>query len=182
MVVALKHGEIRDVDAQGEYLDKLEFKEGDGLYFLIADGNRRGSAATLITQWYKEGQYDGTPAKKASVERLVNQGVPCVVHLAHDMDDVHRLRKEIQTAHHRIGQLKWQPYADAYNLQERFKELRALGFEASYCLKTLSEEMDIEKRALKRELRSLDLLEKAVDEEIIDRKDVQKHFLSLIHI
>ena len=31
-------------------------------------------------------------------------------------------------------------------------------------------------KTLKRELRSLDLLEKAVEEEIIERKDVQKHF------
>ena len=52
--------------------DQLQFKEGDEMYFLIADGNLRGSTATPSLK-DTDGEYDATPAKKATVDRLVSQ-------------------------------------------------------------------------------------------------------------
>lgn len=177
VVVSLTFGEIREQDeATGSFIDQLPFAEGDGLEFLIADGNRRRSAVGRIEEKLERGDYDSKPATKANAEKIVEGGVPCIVHLAHDIDEVHSIRKEIQTAHHRIGQLDWTPYADAFNLEQRFREMKVRGYTDTFCYQRLGREMDKDHNDLRREMRALRLLREAVNHNIIADTEMQEHY------
>ena len=177
VVVSLKFGEIRKQDgATKSFIDQLAFAEGDGLEFLIADGNRRRSAVARIEERLERGEYDTKPATKANAEKIVEGGIPCIVHLAHDIDEVHSIRKEIQTAHHRIGQLDWTPYADAFNLEQRFTEMKGRGYSDTFCYKRLGTEMDKDHNDLRREMRALRLLREAVSHNIIADTEMQEHY------